>query len=121
MPRKKKRRNLGPRRKRMRRAVRLMSAATWLPRYSGKDVVKGYSRWYAVDLVCAIRELRMLGVQISAEREERVRRSIADRASDGARRRAARLAAQVRPSLEDDWSYQWSGEIEIVDADDCPF
>jgi hypothetical protein len=57
----------------MRRAARLMSAVTWLPRYGGKDVVRGYARWYAVDLVCAITELRMLGIHVPAEREERAR------------------------------------------------
>jgi hypothetical protein len=58
--RKKRKRNLGPRRKRMRRPARLMAAVKWRAGYGGKNIVRGYARWFGVDLVCAITELRML-------------------------------------------------------------
>src|SRR5689334_9056214 len=69
--RKKKGQKRGPRRKRMRRPARLASARAWLPTYGGRNVVRGYARWYGVDPVCAIRELRLLGVSISDEYEGR--------------------------------------------------
>jgi hypothetical protein len=40
--RKKKDRNLGPRRKRMRRPARLMAAVKWRAGYAGKNIVRGY-------------------------------------------------------------------------------
>ena len=57
-----------PRRKRMTRGARLQSAKHWIPSYSGRDIVKGYRKWYGVDTVCAILELRQLGVAIPESR-----------------------------------------------------
>lgn len=116
--RKKKNRDLGPRRKRMRRAARLMSAATWLPSYGGKNIVRGYARWYAVDLICAITELRMLGVAVAAEYEAQVRLTIANIAKARARRAAEKLAASTRP-LEIEWPDDWPAEwIPTAEGDE---
>lgn len=52
----------------MNRGARLQSARHWIPSYSGCDIVKGYRKWYGVDTVCAILELRQLGVDIPATR-----------------------------------------------------
>ncbi len=60
--------NDGPRRLLMNRAARLESAKHWLPTYEGRDVVKGYRKWYGVSTVCAIIELRQLGVKIDEQR-----------------------------------------------------
>lgn len=51
----------------MTREARLQSAKHWLPTYSGNSVVRGYSRWYGVSQVCAILELRILGMKVSDE------------------------------------------------------
>ncbi len=73
----KKRKNRGPRRKRMTRATRLQSAKAtrWAETYSGKNIIRGYCTWYAVDPLCAVIELRELGVTISAEQEQKIRRT----------------------------------------------
>jgi len=65
----------GPRRKRMNRAGRLQSAkaAGWVDAFQGKNIVRGYARWFGVDLLCAVAELRALGVSISHEQEEQFR------------------------------------------------
>lgn len=52
----------------MTRGARLQSAKHWIPSYSGRDIVKGYRKWYGVDTVCAILELRQLGVGIPESR-----------------------------------------------------
>ena len=52
------------------RPARLQSAKKWLPTYAGKDPVRGYAKWYAVDTLCAIAELRLLGVPVPEERRE---------------------------------------------------
>lgn len=121
----KKNRNLGPRRKRMRRQARLAAAPKWLSSYGGKDVVRGYSRWYAVDRLCAIKELRLLGVAISEEYEAGVRQSIEAIAKARAARRARRLAAKTRPKEIEwpaDWPIEWIPTDGLGDEDDSiPF
>ncbi|MEI6166519.1 MAG: hypothetical protein WCS52_04935 [bacterium] len=66
-----------PRRKHMSREARLQSAKSvrWVETYKGKNVIRGYCKWYGVDPLCAVIELRSLGVAISAEREVQLRRS----------------------------------------------
>jgi hypothetical protein len=54
------------------REYRLSSARSWIKSYSGNNVVKGYSKKYAVDKLCAVRELRMIGVEISEEYEKQL-------------------------------------------------
>lgn len=61
---KKTNRSFPPRRKRMRRQARLDSARQWLASYSGKHIVRGYRKRYGVDWLCAVRELRLLGVEL---------------------------------------------------------
>lgn len=48
----------------MNRRGRLASARTWLPAFSGKNVLRGYCKHFAVDWRCAAIELKMLGVKI---------------------------------------------------------
>jgi hypothetical protein len=50
-----------PRRKRMKRRGRLSSARAtgWVEEYKGRNIIAGYSKWFAVDLLCALVELRL--------------------------------------------------------------
>lgn len=54
------------------REIRLRSAKSSLKTYSGNHIVKGYSKKYAVDKLCALKELRMIGVEISEEYEKQL-------------------------------------------------
>ena len=54
------------------RERRLSSAKSWIKAYSGNNLVKGYSKKYSVDKLCAIKELRMIGVEISEEYEKQL-------------------------------------------------
>jgi hypothetical protein len=65
-----------PRRKRLTRKKRLLQSKKWIVRYDGKNIVKGYAKWYGVDLVCAIKELRINGVMVDEEYENKVKKSI---------------------------------------------
>lgn len=76
MKKKKKKKGNTPKRKRMNRLARFRSANTWIGSYSGKNIVKTYSKWFGVDYLCAIKELRMLDVHISQEYEHKVKQSI---------------------------------------------
>ena len=129
MAKRKKKRNLGPRRKRMRRPARLQAAVKWRAGYGGKHIVRGYARWFGVDLLCAVVELRMLGVAIDAEYEQQVRRAIAARAEGRACLRAARLAAELAAKTkprEIDWPDEWPAdwipyENDEASLDEVPF
>lgn len=46
---------------------RFRSAKNWIKTYSGNNIVKAYSKKFSVDKLCAIKELRMIGVEISEE------------------------------------------------------
>lgn len=58
------------------RIRRLQSAKEWIKVYSGKHIVRSYSKRYGVDKICAINELRMIGIHISSEYEAQVKQSI---------------------------------------------
>ena len=62
--------------KTLKREYRLRSAKDWIKTYSGKNVVKGYSKKYSVDKLCAIKELRVLGIEITEEYENRLQKSL---------------------------------------------
>jgi len=94
-------------RKRMRREERLTAAREWLPAHRGMEVqelVEAYERWYGVDRLCAIIELRLIDVPISEEDEVQVRDALvqrekaraAERAIKQAAKRAAKLHAEAK-------------------------
>jgi outer membrane receptor for Fe3+-dicitrate len=58
------------------RTERLKKAGKWLKSYPGQKPVKAYARHYGVDKICAIKELRMLGVEISVEYEKAISNTI---------------------------------------------
>ncbi len=116
MARAKNRRNLGPRRKRMRRPARLDAAVKWRSGYGGTNIVRGYARWFGVDLLCAVFELRMIGVEIAAAYEQQLRSTIWTRAAARARWRAEKRAAP-RP-IEIEWPADWPIEWIPTDEDE---
>ena len=69
-----------PKAKRLNRVRRLQSGKSFIAQYEGKNLVKGYAKRYGVDKLCAITELRLLGVNIPAEYEAQIRESIRQKA-----------------------------------------
>ncbi|WP_068676755.1 hypothetical protein [Oceanobacillus sp. Castelsardo] len=61
---KRKRLNI-PCHKRMNRSSRLQAAKHWIPRYDGSNLIHGYSKHFAVDKLCAVKEFELLGLPIS--------------------------------------------------------
>ena len=59
-----KHRSLTLRHKRLNRSGRLRAAKAWMASYAGKNIARGYRKYFGVDLFCAVRELRMLGITI---------------------------------------------------------
>ncbi|WP_187274218.1 hypothetical protein [Paenibacillus sp. N3.4] len=62
-----------PRKKRMKHPARLQAAKTWIKEYTGKNVVRGYSKHFGVDLLCAVRELEMIGVVIDSKYKQQLK------------------------------------------------
>jgi hypothetical protein len=50
--------------------IRLQMAKEWIQTYPGINLVKGYSKMFGVDKLCAVKELRMIGVFISEAYEK---------------------------------------------------
>ena len=67
-----KRKPLPPRHKRLTRQGRLQAAKTWLRSYQGNNIARGYRKQFGVNSLCAIRELRLLGVAIDPPYERAV-------------------------------------------------
>ncbi|WP_018248781.1 hypothetical protein [Orenia marismortui] len=88
-----------PRRKQFKRKQRLQSAKTWIPTYTGKNLVRGYKRWYGVNFVCAIKELEMLGYEIDLEYKEQILKQ------EEAKRKAAkrRKAEEKKKQAEEEY------------------
>src|SRR5690554_6025388 len=58
------------------RELRVRTAKTWIKSYTGNNIVKGYSKKYNVDMLCAVKELRMIGVDITEEYENKLKQSL---------------------------------------------
>jgi hypothetical protein len=111
--RKKKNKALSPRCKRMKRPARLMSAVSWLEKFSGKNVLRGYCKHFGVDWRCAAIELKRLGVQLDPDYLQRRERTEKDLAANRKRRREAHVAE----SASQRW-YDYETPFEAYLAED---
>lgn len=93
-----------PRHKRMLREARLQAANHWIPKYEGKNIVNGYSKHFAVDKLCAVKELEILGYKIDPEYIKRLEESL----------EGERKAKQHRKQERE----QAKNSIPIMDSDD---
>jgi hypothetical protein len=69
-------------------------ATGWVQKYEGKNIIRGYANWFGVDLLCAVIELRALGVSISAAREAEIKATIEGRAVAKKRRKQEAVQAK---------------------------
>jgi hypothetical protein len=102
----KKSKALSPRRKRMSRAARLQSGRHWLRSFSGKRVVRSYAHWFGVDLMCAAKELQLLGLHLSPEYSDALRRTATRRP------RYFRYVAKEAKAVDVDLS--WNAEFAYI-------
>lgn len=85
----------------MRRIDRLRVGRKWIAAYTGKSVVRGYCRHFGVDLVCAVRELQLLGVKLDPQRVQNMLASHEGNL-EARRRRKAQKQARDAPVLDQD-------------------
>lgn len=83
-----------PRHKRLKRKGRLQAARHWIPKYNGKNLVKGYSNHFGVAKLCAANELRMLGYQISDEYLAQLKASLVARQKEKEKRKREKELSQ---------------------------
>ncbi|MCF8360978.1 MAG: hypothetical protein K9H26_19675 [Prolixibacteraceae bacterium] len=65
-----------PRRKTLTKKGRLASAKEWVTKYDGQNLISGYAKWFGVDKICAINELKTLGVIIPENLENQIIKSL---------------------------------------------
>lgn len=106
---KKKKSKSVPKRKRMTRESRLRSSKTkqWIASYRGNNIVKGYAKWHGVDLLCAVIELRKLGIPVSDEREQEIRTTIHAREKQNAARKLKQATSKADWSEESEWGFAY--------------
>lgn len=97
----KKKQNLGPRRKRMKREARLQSAKSWLKGYEGRNVVKSYSKWFAVDSICAMKELELLGLRFTEKEKMNIQKRQEDRIRQKQLLKERRLQKKKEQEMEE--------------------
>lgn len=51
-------------------------AKHWVKTWSGKNIVKDYAKNFGVDKLCAVKELRMIGIDVSEQYEKQLRLSL---------------------------------------------
>ena len=61
--------------KTLQQVKRLKTAVEWVQTYSGKRIVQAYAKRYGIDKLNAVKELRMIGIEISEEYENQLRQS----------------------------------------------
>ncbi len=123
MAKKKKKKNAQqPKRQRMSRSGRLQSAPHWLKTYKGKSVVHGYRKHYAVDLECAVTELKMIGVNIDPAAEHGIIEKEENRKRENMIRQFYRLKRLLfpEPTLEEEYHPDFY-YIDGYTSGGCPY
>ncbi len=74
----------------LKRKDRIRQAGRWIAQYTGKNIIKGYGKHFKVDLLCAARELQMLGLEIPEFRIQQLKKNAENRRKQHERRRQLR-------------------------------
>jgi len=57
------------------RIDRVASAREWIGKYEGKNIVRGYSKKYKVDLLCAVADLEIMGHKVDSTYKKQLEQS----------------------------------------------
>ena len=94
-----------PRRKSLTKKGRLDSAKDWIIKYDGKNLISGYAKWFGVDKICAINELKTLGVIIPENLENQIVESLKRRIEQ---RKLAKEKAEALDITVNDSDYNFA-------------
>ncbi len=101
----------------MKREGRLQSARKWMEEYTGKNIVKGYAKWYGTSNLQAVAELKMLGIridenyiiQLKKAEEEKIKRNRIKKE----KREIEELARQLELESEFDYDCEYKYEYDF--------
>ena len=94
-----------PGRKTLTRKARLGSAKDWITKYDGQNLISGYAKWFGVDKICAINELKTLGVIIPENLENQIVESLKRRIEQ---RKLAKEKAEALDIAVNDSDYNFA-------------
>lgn len=94
-----------PRRKRLTSPERLIHGKSWVDNYSGKKIVSAYAKWFGVDLICAIMELKKTGVLIPEVLEKNIIRSLEIHRAFKAKKKLERVVLENAGNIESDENF----------------
>ena len=97
----------------MNRSARVRSAVSWLKRFSGKNLIRGYCKHYGVDWRCAAIELAQLGIDIDPEYLKQ--REATDEQLANSRKK--RREAQAGEEMPERW-YEYDSALEAYLVED---
>lgn len=120
---KRKNRSSVPRHKRLKKSSRLQAAKIWIPKYDGQNLVKGYSKHFGVDKLCAVKELTLLGYTISDEYVKQLKRSLEEQIRINQKKNELRKEKSKFYTDEDYEDMFWEFEewLEEDDRGEVPF
>lgn len=82
-------------------------ATKWVENYTGKDLVRGYRRWYGVDALSAVVELQLLGVADLEERKQQALRELERQAQANVRRKEQRRQENEAALFDQDETFAY--------------
>ena len=88
--------------KRYTKKYRVGASTEWIRNYTGKNIVRAYSKWFGVDLICSIKELRKKGIEIDEDYEHKIRQK--EEAKKIARQKNKENRARNRYKQADEFS-----------------
>ncbi|EKQ54563.1 MULTISPECIES: hypothetical protein [unclassified Clostridium] len=107
-----------PRHKRLKRSSRLEAARCWISKYDGQNLVKGYSKHFGVDKLCAVKELNFLGYKIKDEYVKQLERSFEEQVRINQNRKELRKKNSNITSYENYEDMFWDFEECLQDKND---
>lgn len=91
---------MNPKHKRLKRKQRLVVAKDWVRTYRGKNLVRGYRKYFGVDWRCAVTELQMLGCHIPEDYIKQLQMAEDGRQKAKAERKRKREAEQLSENFD---------------------
>lgn len=81
--------------------VRMEQAKSWLETYDGDHIIKAYSKVFGLNLINALKELNLVGAQISNQEREYTKELIKKRKQEKERKKEKRRNAKELYEYED--------------------
>ena len=100
-----KKKPLPPRRLRMNRQSRLMSAKSWIDKYPGKNIVIEYRKHFGVSPLCAAYELKIFGLDICQEYIDKLKLDEEAKRNANEKRKLLKKEKENNIFLESDETY----------------